>query len=153
MTHYTNLHTFTVNTKNLYRKKQHFGTILCFRRFSEHSTKCKLGLNYAKLYKMFLTLSTISNEILELIVEIRCWTFFTNFIPKYHCGMFPLVIIFRIRFEILVHCARVLTNIKNVNFHLSGWTSPTPLAIRPVHPPIQMKIANFWQTNKLLKVA
>ena len=69
MTHYTNLHTFTVNTKNLCRKMQHFGTILCFRRFSEHNTKVKLGLNYAKLFKMFLTLSTILNEILEPIGE------------------------------------------------------------------------------------
>ena len=67
MTHYTNLHTFTVNIKNLYRKKQHFGTVLCFRRFSEHSTKCKLRLDYAKLFKMFLTLFTILDEILEPI--------------------------------------------------------------------------------------
>ena len=37
-----------------------------------------------------------------------------------HLWMFPLVIIFRIRFEVLVHCARVLTNINDVNFHLSG---------------------------------
>ena len=39
---------------------------------------------------------------------------------KRHLWMFPLVIVFLIRFEILVHCARVLTNINDVNFHLSG---------------------------------
>ena len=27
-------------------------TTLCFCRFSEHSTKCKSGLNYAKLFKI-----------------------------------------------------------------------------------------------------
>ena len=71
------------NKKKMYIKKHYFGTILCFRQFSAHSTKFKLGLDYAKLFKMSLTLSTILNEI----VEIRCWTFLTNFIPKYHCAM------------------------------------------------------------------
>ena len=89
MNHYTNLHTFTLNTKKFYWKKHHFGTILCFCRFSEHSTKCKLRLNYAKLFKMFLTLSTIlqwNTRAYQWIVEIRRWTFYTNFIPKYHCA-------------------------------------------------------------------
>ena len=36
-----------------------------FRQFLEHSTKCKLGRNYTKLFKILLTLSTILNERLE----------------------------------------------------------------------------------------
>jgi hypothetical protein len=48
-------------------KKATFGTILCFRRFSEHSKSVKwvveLGLNYAKLTKKFFLIVKVASKI------------------------------------------------------------------------------------------
>jgi hypothetical protein len=65
MTHYTNLHTFTVIQKICTEKSNILELSYAFADFRNIAQ----SVNYAKLLKMFITLSTILNEILEPIGE------------------------------------------------------------------------------------
>ena len=85
MTYYTNPHTF----------KQYFR--VCIKK----SIKLRLSYafadfrNIAQRAKLCKTVQNVPNSLYSFkwktraylwMVEIRCWKFLTNFIPKYHCA-------------------------------------------------------------------
>ena len=109
MPHYTNV----LNLSNILAfalEKYQIETILCFRWFSEHSTKRKLGLIYAKIFKIEKkwpiwrvkswvlehlnknkTLLSLLDIILLLVLQClkmkKREMIFTNFISKSHCAV------------------------------------------------------------------
>ena len=85
MTHYTNPHIFgqypSVCTKKSIKLRLSYA-FADFRNIAQRAKLCKTVQNVPNSLYSFKW----KTRAYLWIVEIRCWKFLTNFIPKYHCG-------------------------------------------------------------------
>ena len=85
MTHYTNPHTFNQYSRVCIKKSIKLRLSYAFADFRNIAQRAKLCKTVQNVPNSFYNFKW-KTRVYLWIVEIRCWIFLTNFIPKYHCA-------------------------------------------------------------------